>query len=179
MASLVYPAGPPTTVCVMSPCASTSPSIRVGKRRPSVPSSVGPRGEVETGLPHRCRTGERDRLERLRVPRYRILSTQLRTVDHSARRSRKTEANREKKRESQDEPNVNTSNAHGAGGDHSSPVRPFQGRYTLYGGFPFRGTSHPGCLKPTGASGLADDRSGGRLLRGRPRMSPWVQLSDP
>ena len=85
MASLVYPAGPPTTVCVMSPCASTSPSIRVGKRRPSVPSSVGPRGEVETGLPHRCRTGERDRLERLRVPRYRILSTQLRTDSQAGR----------------------------------------------------------------------------------------------
>merc|ERR1711867_296673 len=61
-------------------------------------------------------------------------------MGHSARRSRKTEANREKKRESQDEPNVNTSNAHGTGGDHSSPVRPFQGRYTLYGGSPFLST---------------------------------------
>ena len=94
-------------------------------------------------------------------------------MDHSARRSRKTEANREKKRESQDEPNVNTSNAHGAGGDHSSPVRPFQGRYTLYGGSLSREPLIPpeGLSSLRGASGLADDRSGGRLLRGRLRIA--------
>ena len=41
----------------------------------------------------------------------------LRTVDHLARRSRKTEANREKERESQDEPIVEKLNAHGARGE--------------------------------------------------------------
>ena len=38
-------------------------------------------------------------------------------MDHLARRSRKTEANREKERESQDEPIVDKSNAHGARGE--------------------------------------------------------------
>lgn len=37
----------------------------------------------------------------------------LRAVDHLARRSKKTEANSETERESQDEPIVDTSNAHG------------------------------------------------------------------
>lgn len=38
-------------------------------------------------------------------------------MDHLARRSRKTEANRETERESQDEPIVDKSNAHGARGE--------------------------------------------------------------
>lgn len=58
-------------------------------------------------------------------------------MDHLARRSRKTEANREKERESQDEPIVDKSNAHGARGEIlRGLVRSRVGHHYVPKGFP-------------------------------------------
>ena len=76
-------------------------------------------------------------------------------MDHLARRSRKTEANREKERESQDEPIDDKSNAHGARGEIlRGLVRSRVGHHYVDSGF--QPKSHPSSLW---ASGLADRAS--------------------
>ena len=68
-------------------------------------------------------------------------------MDHLARRSRKTEANREKERESQDEPIVDKSNAHGARGEIlRGLVRSRVGHHYVPKGFTLRSprASRPG-----------------------------------
>ena len=75
-------------------------------------------------------------------------------MDHLARRSRKTEANREKERESQDEPIVDKSNAHGARGEIlRGLVRSRVGHHQVPKVYPY---GHPGSRR---ASGLADRAS--------------------
>lgn len=79
-----------------------------------------------------------------------------------ARRSRKTEANREKERESQDEPIVDKSNAHGARGEIlRGLVRSRVGHHYVPKGFP--PLRSPRCLR-TRASGLAVRASNERDL---------------
>ena len=83
-------------------------------------------------------------------------------MDHLARRSRKTEANREKERESQDEPIVDKSNAHGARGEIlRGLVRSRVGHHYVPKGFP--PLRSPRRLR-TRASGLAVRASNERDL---------------
>ena len=95
-------------------------------------------------------------------------------MDHLARRSRKTEANREKERESQDEPIVDKSNAHGARGEIlRGLVRSRVGHHYVPKGFP--PLRSPRCLR-TRASGLAvrasNERDLGTLSAGSSCLRP-------